>query len=335
MLHCEPMSTLYTFQVLERLADGSFHSGEALAKHFGISRTTVWEAIQDAQAMGIEIFSVRGKGYRLPSKIIWLSLPQIQQSLGEMAKQMHVSIHDRLPSTNTYLMQQAAKGEPHLSCVVARMQTAGKGRRGRTWQASLGSSLTFSLLWRFDVGASGLNGLSLAVGVGLIRALHAVGARAATLKWPNDLLIDAKKLGGILIELQGDMDGPSAAVVGVGLNLDLQIALKAKIDQPFTDLASQTQNEVAVNPNKMLATLLLHLNQVLMTFSQHGFESLREEWLRYHYYQDKLVSMLMPDGATVSGIASGIDVDGALRVTTKTGERRFVSGEISLRGSGA
>lgn len=326
------MSSQYTFLILERLADGSFHSGEALAKHFAISRTTVWEAIQEAQKMGIEIFSVRGKGYRLPSKMTWLSLPLVQQYLGPLANQMRVSIHDLLPSTNTYLMQQAAKGEPHRSCVVARMQTEGKGRRGRVWQASLGSSLTFSLLWRFDVGASGLNGLSLAVGVGLVRALHAMGVEAAQLKWPNDLLIHAKKLGGILIELQGDMEGPSAAVIGVGINLDLQTALKAKIDQPFIDLASQSQNEATANPNQMLATILLHLNEVLSTFTRHGFEPLREEWQRYHYYQDKQVSMIMPDGTSISGLASGVEADGALRVSTEESVRRFVSGEISLRG---
>ena len=222
----------------------------------------------------------------------------------------------------------------HATCVVTELQTAGKGRRGRAWQAGLGASLTFSLLWRFQMGASALSGLSLAVGVALIRAFRTFGISNAKLKWPNDVLIEAsvgkQKIAGILIELQGDMDGPSAAVIGVGINLRLPENVARNIDQPFTDIYS-VKPDVA-NPNALLGTVLKHMAEVLSAFEQNGFEALRDEWLQYHAYHQQPVRMLMPDGREVLGEVIGVASDGILLVNTPQGEQRFSAGEISLRG---
>ncbi len=222
----------------------------------------------------------------------------------------------------------------HATCVVAELQTAGKGRRGRSWQAGLGASLTFSLLWRFQMGAGALSGLSLAVGVALMRAFQALGVPATQLKWPNDVLVETangkQKLAGILIELQGDMDGPSAAVIGVGINVHLPEYVGNKIDQPFTDM--RNVHPEAANPNVLLGTVLKHMADVLSQFEQAGFDGLRDEWSRYHAYHGQTVKMLMPDGREVIGEVSGIASDGVLLVNTAQGEQRFSAGEISLRG---
>ena len=317
------MNTL-TFPILRLLTDGKFHSGETIANHFNISRATVWNAIQHAESLGVEVFSVRGRGYKLPQTLKLLDELAILNAIGEQRAWFKLEVHDHLESTNSYLMKKISSGQAHASCVVANLQTKGRGRRGRSWQAGLGASLTFSLLWRFQCGASALSGLSLAVGVALIRALHCLGITQAQLKWPNDVLIGREKLAGILIELQGDMEGPSAAVIGVGINLNLPTNIKQQIDQPATDLASVTPN--TINPNELLGLLLKHLAEVLSDFEQHGFTQVRDEWTKHHAYHLKPVKMLHPDGRETMGNVVNVAEDGILLVSTALGEERFSSG---------
>lgn len=328
------MHTL-TFPILRVLADGAFHSGEALASHFKVSRATIWNAIQMLETLGVTIFSVRGRGYKLPQPLALLNGDAIQNKLCDLGSKtdFKLEVHDCLASTNSYLMQHAST-TMHRTCVATNLQTQGRGRRGRTWQASLGASLTFSLLWRFQCGASRLSGLSLAVGVALMRSLVTLGVQNVQLKWPNDLLVNQQKMAGILIELQGDMEGPSAAVIGIGINLDLSVQMKAQIDQPTTDLKSalgDAFNPNMANPNDLLAIMLKHLSEVLSQFEQQGFTSLREEWLSHHAYHEKPVKLLHPDGRETLGVVRSIAEDGVLLVETAQGVQRFMSGEISLR----
>ena len=317
------------FPILRLLADGRFHSGEALAKNFGVTRATIWNALQDAEAMGIRVFSVRGKGYCLPDPVQFLQRKKVLEPLAVTAPDIVLEIHDCIDSTNSYLMRLAADGAAHGHCVTAELQTGGRGRRGRPWLIDFGNGLTFSLLWRFECGVAGLSGLSLAVGVALARALQALGVSGIGLKWPNDVLHRQKKLAGILIELQGDMDGPSAAVIGIGLNLRLHQALKNKIGQPATDLLSATRNEI--DRNHLLSLLLLHLTETLQEFVRDGFDKLRGEWESLHAYHGQSVCLLLPDGSEVRGIASAVAPDGALLLDTGAGVQRFSSGEVSLR----
>jgi BirA family transcriptional regulator, biotin operon repressor / biotin---[acetyl-CoA-carboxylase] ligase len=322
------MSSL-TFPILNILADGQFHSGEALAKQFKVTRATIWNAIQHAESLGIEVFSVRGRGYKLPQAIELLNKNLVLQAVGQQRAWFTLQILDEVNSTNTYLMQQ--KGSAHATCVAAHVQTNGKGRRGRTWVSQLGASLTFSLLWRFQCGAAALSGLSLCVGVALIRALNALGVNHAQLKWPNDVLVDGKKLAGILIELQGDLEGPSAAVIGIGINLNLPKKLLESIDQPAIDLVSLK----AIDQNILLGTILKHLADILSAFEQHGFIGLQAEWISHHAYQNQPVRMLLPNGTDVQGVVTGVAEDGILLVETPLGPQRFSAGEISLRGLNA
>jgi BirA family biotin operon repressor/biotin-[acetyl-CoA-carboxylase] ligase len=327
---------LYTFPILRLLADGKFHSGQTIAKQLNVSRATVWNAIKQAEALCVEVFSVRGRGYKLAQAFTLLDEQAILQAMGNItnlgnpAILQNLEIHDHLESTNTYLMKKISSGLTHATCVAANLQTNGRGRRGRSWQAGLGASLTFSLLWRFQCGAAALSGLSLAVGVALVRALHSLGITQAQLKWPNDVLIGREKLAGILIELQGDMEGPSAAVIGIGINLNLPESIKQQIDQPATDLASVSTQ--VINPNELLGVLLKNLVEVLRDFEQYGFAQLRDEWTEHHAYHLQAVKMLHPDGRETVGTVIDVAEDGILLVRTAQGVQRFLSGEISLRG---
>lgn len=323
-----------TFPLLQLLSNGQFHSGEALARQFNVSRATIWNAIQQAESLGITIYSVRGRGYKLPQSIDFFDPKKVLSTIGEQQNLFNLIVLDEVASTNTYLMQQ--KNMPHATCVAAHIQTSGKGRRGRIWVSRLGASLTFSVLWRFQCGAAALSGLSLAVGVALIRALKNIGIEQAQLKWPNDVLIldenqQSKKLAGILIELQGDLDGPSSAVIGVGINLNLPKMMIESIDQPTTDLHKIAG--YSVNQNLLLGTILKHLAEVLVTFEQLGFAGLREEWLSCHAYHQQPVRLLMPNATEVFGVVEDVAEDGILMVQTQHGLQRFYAGEISLRPS--
>lgn len=321
---------VFTFPILRLLSDGQFHSGEVIARQFGVTRATVWNALQQAEALGVRFYSVRGRGYRLPEPLCFLEPARVKSALGDRGAQFLLEFHDSMPSTNTHLMQRAAEGAPHGTCVATELQTAGRGRRGRRWQAGLGSSLTFSVLWRFDRGAGTLSGLSLAVGLALLRALRALGLQDAGIKWPNDMLHRQRKLAGILIELQGDIDGPSAAVIGIGLNLRLPEAALQAIDQPAVDLSRLLQG--GIDPSHTLGLILRHLAEVMETFDRHGFGALSEEWSAGHVYHRRPVTLLMPDAREIPGLVQGVTEEGALLVQTADGLQRFSSGEISLRG---
>lgn len=316
----------HTFPLLRLLSDGRFHSGEALGRSLGLTRAAIWNAVKHAEELGVEIFSVRGKGYKLAQPVDFLDAATIRQQLNA---QFDLHVLETSPSTNTTLMQLAAQGAKSGTCVATELQTAGRGRRGRTWVSGLGSGLTFSLLWRFNAGAGGLGGLSLAAGIALVHALEELGFSGIKLKWPNDLLFEGRKLAGILIELQGEMQGPTTAVIGIGLNLRLPEAAHSSIGQPAADLA-----EINTLPsrNLILSALLHHLGLVLRQFEQQGFMTMREEWQSRHAFHGQAVKLLLPDGTEKTATVTGVAEDGTLLANAGQGEQRFTSAEISLRG---
>ena len=322
------MSAL-TFLALRRLADGRFHSGEDMARDLGRSRATLSEALKQATDLGVELFSVRGKGYRLAEPIEFLDAGVLERRLAGTG--IRVQVLDQVDSTSTRLLEMAAQGAPSGTCLAAEWQSAGRGRRGRSWVSSLGGSLTFSLLWRFERGAGHLAGLSLAVGVAVARGLAASGARRVQVKWPNDVVADFRKLAGILVETSGEMQGPSVAVVGVGINYRLGERTVDRIDQPVTDVASCAAPVPA--RNDVLAAVLRELAAVLAEFEARGFPAVREAWRALHAYQGRRVRVLPPREAPYEADVTDVATDGALVVALPDGRSvSLSSAEISLRG---
>jgi len=320
------------FKIIDVLADGKFHSGEILANQFKVSRVSIWNAISEAEQFGIEIHSVRGKGYKLTHAVELLDESSIKRAIGEQANFFNIEVMDITTSTNSVMMQRASEGLPHASCIATNIQTAGKGRRGRKWVSELGENLTFSFLWRFNQGAAMLSGLSLVVGIALIRTFKQLGINQALLKWPNDVLIfhekAYKKLAGILIELQGDMDGQSLAVIGIGINLNISKKQIKKIDQPAIDLQTITQE--SMNPNNLIALIIKELARVLSEFELNGFSSLKEEWVMSHAFHEKVISITKGDGQNVIGKVIDISAEGSLILQTNQGQLNFSSGEVVL-----
>lgn len=318
-----------TAGVLARLADGDFHSGETLARVLDVSRGSIWHAIRDLETMGLEIYKVHGRGYRLPHPLTLLDRSAIERHLGANSARFAIDIRGVADSTNTALLERAAAGAPGGTVLAAEWQPGGRGRLGRTWHAGVGEALTFSLLSRFSRGAGALAGLSLAVGVALARALAAAGVPGAALKWPNDVLWGGRKLAGILIELAGDALGPTAAVIGIGINVCVSEAARARIDQPVADCEEACGT--VPERNRLLAIVLVELDHVLEAFAREGFAPLRAEWQRVHAYQDQQVALTLADGSSQAGTARGVAEDGAFLLETRAGVKRFHSGDISLR----
>lgn len=324
-----------TWQLLRLLADGGFHSGEAMGRELGVSRATVFNALAEVADYGVTLQRIRGRGYRLEAPWQCLDAVEINRCLGDCAARFQLEVIQQAASSNSELLQRAVRGAPSGSVLAVELQTAGRGRIGRVWHSGLGNALTFSLLWRFECGLNGLSGLSLAVGVAILRALRRFEAAGVGLKWPNDILAEhgnsmvRGKLGGVLIEAQGDMYGPSAVVIGIGLNCSLPTVLERAITQPAVSL-----RQLCVKPptrDQLLAAVLQALAAVLDEFARDGFAALRGEWERYHAQQDLPIQLQMPDGSLVKGIARGVGDNGELRLETAQGMRQFNSGEVGVR----
>jgi len=324
--------------LLRQLADGAFHSGEDLAATVGLTRARVSQLLKEAETSGLALERIRGRGYRLLATPDFLSADLIRGALSENMRKnpeiplVAIEVVDEIASTSTELLRRAQRKDIHASVLAAEWQTAGRGRRGRKWTAVAGGSLSFSLGWRFEQGAGYLAGLSLAVGVAAIRALEAEGLPGVELKWPNDLIHRHLKVGGILVELNGDALGPSTVVVGIGLNVRLPASAKRDIDQPVSDLTAVAGRGAApIDRNRLLARLVAELASAFSAYAETGFPPFAAEWQRHHAYQGKPVKLLLPDGASVKGTVAGVDSTGALVLADGPRRARFLSGEISLR----
>lgn len=332
------MLTPLGFSLLRHLADGEFHSGEDLAAKVGLTRARVSQVLKDAGTSGLALERVKGRGYRLLEAPDFLDAKVVRAFLADLAVArgiplpITIEVVDQIESTSSELMRRAQRRDVHQTALAAEWQTAGRGRRGRAWTAIAGGSLTFSLGWKFEQGAGFLAGLSLAVGVGVIHALEKEGIHGVGLKWPNDLIHRHLKVGGILVELNGDALGPSTVVVGVGLNVRMPRELKRDIAQPVSDLASVIgRGGPAIDRNRLLARLIAELAATLSTYAREGFAPFAAEWQHRHAYQGKPVKLLLPDGAAVLGKVAGVDASGALVLADGPRRARFLAGEISLR----
>ncbi len=318
--------------ILPLLASGDFRSGQELAEQLGVSRTAVWKQVNRlAQDCGLPIESVKGKGYRIAGGVDLLEAPLVTAAMNPQSRNLldRLEVLDTIDSTNAEVMRRAEAGcAPGLVC-TAEQQTAGRGRRGRQWVSPYAGNLYLSLLWEFGQGAAALEGLSLAVGVAVARGLEQLALPTVQLKWPNDILYRGEKLGGILIEMSGDVDGTCRVVIGIGINVSMPAAAAGAIDQAWTDIRSSTAGQVPTR-NRLLAALLDQLLPLLADFEDKGFARWREDWLAFDAFADAEV-VLHSGNTTVAGIARGVDDRGALRLQTTTGIQSVYGGEISLR----
>ena len=313
--------------LLHVLADGHFHSGETLAGAMGVTRAAVWKRVRALEKLGLAVFRVPGRGYRLAAPLQLLDPALIS---GSLAPEVHtrlqgLTVLDTVGSTNTWLAERP--GEP--AACLAEFQSAGRGRRGRGWVSPFGANLYLSLAWSFDEWPPGFTALGMVAAIATVRALRTFGLSGVGIKWPNDLVAAGKKLAGILVDIQGEPPRATRAVIGVGINVRMPPAAAENIDQPWMDLATLTDG----NPperNRLAAALIEALFAALDEFSAAGFAAFSADWQALDLVAGRAVALHSHDH-TVTGVAAGVDEQGALLLRTAQGVKRFVSGDVSLR----
>ncbi|NMH61550.1 bifunctional biotin--[acetyl-CoA-carboxylase] ligase/biotin operon repressor BirA [Alteromonas ponticola] len=324
-------SKLIRQHILSLLSDGAFHSGEAIATEVGLSRTAVAGHISQLSEWGLDVFKVKGKGYRLERPFELLNTERIKKQLTK-SRTAVIQVESVLASTNTELKKRISVAPHNLAdgdVLLAEIQTAGKGRHGRSWLAPVGGSLTLSLYWSFPDGYQSMAGLSLLVGLAVCNGLKKCGVADTQLKWPNDVYLQNKKLAGILIEVEGQIGATAHCVIGIGLNVCMPDA-QFDVGQPHTDLTSYLG--YTPDRNVVAAAIINSLWELLPEFAQHGFQPFINQWQLLDLYADKTVVLRMGE-KRFSGIDRGVDASGALLVETQDGLTRFHGGEVTLRGN--
>jgi len=323
-------------RLLHALADGRTHSGEELALKFGVTRAAIWKQVAKLADLGLAVEAAPGAGYRLAHGLDLLDVEALRAALepAVAARLAKLEVFTELDSTNRRLLA-APPSVGSLDVCIAEYQNAGRGRRGRRWQAPLGSGIALSVGWQFAGVPAEPSALTLAVGVAVRRVLDRVAGITIALKWPNDLVFDERKLGGILLEIQAEAHGGAHVVVGVGLNVALPAALLPSLcDWPRGAVDLATALGRAPPPRAVLAAGLVNeIAALLADYPAQGFAAYRTEWRSADFLRGRAVRLDEGTGR-LFGTALGIDADGALLVETDGGKRRVVAGDVSVRSVG-
>lgn len=299
-------------ELIKTMADGKrVHSSPAL--------------LQSLQQLGLKVHE-DGTEVRLAKSLELLDAESIRASLADRILPIScLEVHWSIDSTNNHLMSKTGKEGFHGSVCLAERQISGRGRRGRTWVSPFGRNIYLSIGWNVP-RTSSVAGLSLVMGMQVVRSLRSSGVVDAGLKWPNDVLLGGGKLSGILIELAAPAKKKQSVVVGVGVNLQLEQDEAAAIDQPW----SSASEVLDISRNELVCLLIRNLTTELARFSLTGFRPYQHLWNDFNLYLGKAVLILKGDGV-VEGIDRGVDEVGNLKLETVAGIQTFNAGEVSLR----
>lgn len=317
-------------ELIQSLATGQFISGQELGDRLGVTRAAIFNHIKKLTAMGLDIFSVTGRGYKLAQPLELLDPLQIQQHLQKLSLEQHVvEVHRVIDSTNSYLLRKIPNNIIKGQTCIAEYQQSGRGRRGRQWLSPFGSHIYLSQYWPLEQGMSEAMGLSLVIGIAISEVVQEYVPAKVQLKWPNDIYIEEQKVAGILIELEGQAQGLSHCVVGVGLNIQMPISVGKQIEQPWTDLVSHCADKI--DRNKLVAKIIYSINKFLVINQNSGFASLLERWHNRDVFLNKRVRVITGDKESV-GIYRGVNAQGGMLLEVNGKETPFYGGEVSLRG---
>lgn len=324
-----PVLCMRALPLARLLADGEMHTLELLADRLNSEPALIEEMLAELAAAGLSISRRADGGAGIPGGLELLVAERVEAGLTPRARALltELDLHAAIDSTNTEALRRLEAGAGSGVVISAEQQTAGRGRRGRSWISPFAGNLSVSIIWEFAGGAEMLGGLSLAAGVAVAEALAAAGVDAVQLKWPNDILHGGAKLGGILIETSGGGSGPVAAVLGIGINLRMPAEAAREIEQSWTDVS---RLPASPGRNELLAAILNYLLPMLAEFEDRGLSPWRERWSSRDAFAGRQV-FVEQGGRRIAGRALGIDARGALRLDTGESVLSFDGGEVSLR----
>lgn len=307
-------------RLFELLSDGEFHSGEVIANLFGVTRSRVWSLVNSLEEKGVVVSRVRGKGYRYRGGSALLNIETISDSLSGTPAYYFPSV----TSTND-VAKEYAKSMDRPLLVTSEYQTGGRGRRGRVWASCYAHNLMFTYAIPNFNASQGLGGLSLVVGITIAEVVRNKYKLDAKVKWPNDLLINYAKLAGILVEIQGDMDGLYTLLIGVGINVNEKPDIE---DRAVTSLASELGT--TLDRTALLAELVSALQENVKLFQDEGFIVFSERWDCLDAFKGMDVQ-LEQAGVITSGVACGVDDSGVLLLNVNGQMQQVHGGEVTLR----
>ncbi|MBU2871021.1 bifunctional biotin--[acetyl-CoA-carboxylase] ligase/biotin operon repressor BirA [Colwellia sp. E2M01] len=314
--------------LIKSLAGGDFVSGQLLGEQLNISRTAIAKHIKALSDIGLDIFSVTGKGYKLAQPLQLLEKDKIISLLDPTNEKPLLEVHSIIDSTNDYLMRRLPNQVTTGQVCLAEYQSAGRGRRGRQWISPFGSQIYLSMYWYLEQGLSAAMGLSLVTALAVSDAVKAHSGVQVQLKWPNDIYLDGVKLAGILIDLDGQALEPSHCVIGIGLNLHMPEDVGKLIEQNWTDL--QSHSAVKVDRNELSAQLINSLQQRLQQYQHVGLSSMLDEWHLHDAFLNQRVKLITGERIT-QGICRGVNNQGALLLEVNGVVKPVYGGEVSLR----
>lgn len=325
-----PTISSVKLHILNQLIKGEFCSGELLGQELNISRAAVSKHIKAFQDMGIDIYSVTGKGYKLASALSLIDEQLLSDTVKTDFPSSQIEYIPVIDSTNSYLMAKAreANGVEPGHTVISEYQSNGRGRRGRQWYSPFGCNLYMSFAWPLENGFQGAMGLSSVVGIALLDVLQGIGITTAKLKWPNDVLINGKKAAGILVELEGQPDSMCTAIIGIGVNLAMPDVDKAVVDQPWHTLEAELNAKI--DKSLFAQSLICALHRRLLVHAEKGVSAIVDEWQSLDHYFDKSVTLYMGE-KQITGVAKGINDQGALLLNVDGHLQTYFGGEISVR----
>ena len=314
-------------KIIQFLNESNVVSGSELGRALGISRVAVQKKLQTLIDNGLPVSAKPGVGYILeegisllePKKIESLFIPSVAQLVDS------VRVFQTLESTNSYLLSQPfVSGKCKVA--VAETQTAGRGRRGNDWQSTPYRNIALSISWRFDHWPATITGLGLAVGLVVAEYMRDRHGVKAEIKWPNDILVDSKKLGGILVDVSGESSGACNVVIGLGLNVD-QSNWSTQADYPWIDLRTIG---IAPERNELIADLISILSAMLSEYERSGFTPLVNRWNELSSYAGKKIRILNGSNDLV-GMMAGVDANGALLIDTGGNVEIVEDSSLSVR----
>jgi len=319
--------------LLMLLADGRLHSGESLARELGVSRAAVWKGIERLRLRGIDIAALPRRGYALPAAVELLEESAIRAAVSadRATRLRSLDLPFDVDSTNSRLLAAVPPPYGRAAVMLSELQHAGRGRRGRHWIAPFGGSIALSMGWSFMDAEKASPTLSLSVGVAVARALRRAGARGIELKWPNDIWLHDRKIGGVLIDLRAESSGPAHVVIGIGVNVSFAPAVRARFENSGISAAS-VADACATPPSRnfIAGAIIDELLVMLENFERAGFSAFRGDWSDLDALRDRPAQVLMGE-TTFCGTARGVDAQGALRLERDGRIQEFTSGEASLR----
>lgn len=315
-------------ELVKLFGDREYHDGTSVGNHLNVSRAAVWKLIKKLEQYKVPITCTKGIGYKIESPLALLDPNKLNAQLRH--RSIKIEVLEKIPSTNDYLKLFSKNNKEIIAC-FSEAQTAGKGRLYRQWHSLFAENIYLSVLCPFEKDISELSGLSLVAALAICHALESVidlHEKRLSVKWPNDILIDGCKLAGILIEIEAESNGFCQVIIGVGINVNMQKALKKDIDQRWISLTQVTNQYI--DRNTLGSEIIDSLVDYLEHFSSKGLPGFKQEWQKRDCLAGTMVSVIS-GSRKEKGMCLGINNQGHLKIKVKTGDTLTLSsGDTTL-----